>query len=197
MPGEPCHLSLRAGSLKHRSPWLASWIFSGITIACVKLTSVTTSRFEEVLAAMGAPFTVLTVSVYRTAPDVPDSFLCGSAPRLRLLHLDCIHFRMGTFHLKLGDGPCLSALTRLKELSLEFESPFPLLPNKVNIRQLTTHSVLPALTHFKFQVFSEYLGDLMAHTDALLYSSALIFWQLLCPVMSGHVSHRISLVLLP
>jgi len=54
--------------------------------------TVTTPQLEEVLAAMGVPFPELTVSVYRTAPDAPDSFLGGSAPRLRLLHWIGFHF---------------------------------------------------------------------------------------------------------
>ena len=59
---------------------------------------------------------------------------------------------------------CLSPLTRLTELSLEFESdsPFPLLM-KLTSGCVTTLSVIPALIYFKFQgVNAEYMEDLVA-----------------------------------
>lgn len=157
MSRQRCLLSLRAGSLKHRSLWLTSLIYSGIAIACVELTSVTTSRFDKV----GVPLpeqTDLWFSVYRTAPDDPDSFLVGSAPRLRLLLLDWISFsgltrllfpatHLVTLFLEnIPDSryispeamiACLSASTRLTERSFECKSSLmlhSLLPDEADIR---------------------------------------------------------------
>ena len=105
-------------------------------------------------------------------PILPDSFLGGSAPRLRLLALGAIPFPgltnllLSVTHLVslyLQDIPhsgyfspeamatCLSMLTSLEALQLEFESPQSC-PDQENRRSPPpTRSILPALTSFWFK----------------------------------------------
>jgi hypothetical protein len=155
----------------------------------VELWHIPSSQMEKVLAAMQEPFPALSylelVSKDKTEPVVPDSFLGGSAPRLRSLSLDRIPFTsLPTLLLSATDlvnlSLCgipvsgyispeamvagLSTLTRLKSLWLEFQSPLwesgrPTPP----IRAL-----LPALTHFEFKGICEYLEDLVARVDTPL-----------------------------
>ena len=60
---------------------------------------------------------------------------------------------------------CLSTLTRLERLSLQFESP---LSRPVRRPHPPTRSILPALAHISFNGVSEYLEDLVARIDAPL-----------------------------
>jgi hypothetical protein len=162
------------------------------------LYSLTTSQFEKVWTAMQVPFPELTAltldssrSPSETAPviPVPDSFLGGSAPRLRLLTLLGIPFPglqrllLSATHLvqlHLSGVPhsgyispeemvtCLSVLTSLERLFLLFESPQSS-PDQESGRYsppLPTRSVLPALTVFSFKGVNEYLEDLLARIDA-------------------------------
>jgi hypothetical protein len=150
---------------------------------------IQSSQIEEVLAAMQEPFPALTyldlVSKDETEPVVPDSFLGGSAPRLRSLSLDRIPFpslprlllsAADLVNLSLCGIPLsgyispeamvasLSTLTRLKSLWLEFQSPLResgRLPPPIR-------TLLPALTHFEFQGFCEYFEDLVARIDTPL-----------------------------
>jgi hypothetical protein len=119
-------------------------------------------------------------------PVVPESFLGGSAPRLQELWFGHFPFPglpklllsvTGLVTLHLFDIPhsgyispdamvrCLSTMTRLKELSLDFESP---LSRPVRRPHPHTRSILLALTHIWFQGVSEYLEDLVAGIDAPL-----------------------------
>ena len=155
----------------------------------VELWHIRSSQIEEVLAAMQEPFPALTyldlVSKDETEPVVPDSFLGGSAPRLRSLSLDRIPFpslprlllsATDLVNLSLCDIPLsgyispeamvasLSTLTRLKSLWLEFQSPL-----WEGGRPLPSmRALLPALTHFEFKGFCEYLEDLVARVDTPL-----------------------------
>ena len=118
-------------------------------------------------------------------PDLPDSFLGGSAPRLRHLDLFSVSFpglpnlllsATHLVHLGLFRTPysgyispeamanCLSVLTSLEEIyfhhlepSSDQESRRPLPP---------TRSVLPALTDFGFKGISEYFEDFVSRIDA-------------------------------
>jgi hypothetical protein len=125
------------------------------------------------------------------APIISDSFLGGSAPRLRELTLDGIPFpalpnlllsATDLVELQLWNIPhsgyispeamvaCLSAsaLTRLKTLSLGFRSPRSR-PAKASRRPPPlSRTVLPALTHLDFRGVTEYLEDLVARIDAPL-----------------------------
>jgi hypothetical protein len=116
-------------------------------------------------------------------PTLPDGFLGGSAPSLQSLKLDFIRFPalskflLSATHLvdlTLVNIPhsgfispeaivtCLSSLTCLERLSLEFESSLPR-PDLVLRRSPTpTCTVLPALTRFRFKGVGKYLEDLVA-----------------------------------
>jgi hypothetical protein len=113
-------------------------------------------------------------------------FLAGSAPRLRKLSLCWIQFRamkkllLSASHLvtlRLVGIPdsgymspetmvsCLSAMSRLGYLVLEFESPRSH-PNQCPLTD--TRSALPALTFLRFRGASTYLEVLVAQIDTPL-----------------------------
>ena len=123
------------------------------------------------------------------APDLPDGFLGGSAPRLQSLGLHAIGFpalpkllssATHLVHLTLSYTPLtsyvsleaivtgLSALANLRSLIIVFY-PTPSRP-ETEIRRLPPPNriVLPALTRFEFQGISEYLEDFVARLDAPL-----------------------------
>jgi hypothetical protein len=124
-----------------------------------------------------------------TVPNLPDSFLGGSAPRLRSLTLIRIPFPalpnllLSTNDLVFLDlwiiphsgyiSPkamvtCLSALTRLERFELYFESPRSR-PERPSRRLSSLPRVdLPALTRFEFRGVNEYIEDLVARINAPL-----------------------------
>jgi hypothetical protein len=157
----------------------------------VELWHVRSSQMEKVLAAMQGPFPALTyldlVSKDKTEPVIPDSFLGGSAPRLRSFSLDRIPFpslprlllsATDLVNLSLCGIPLsgyispeamvagLSTLTRLKSLWLEFQS--PLWESRRPPPSPPTRALLPALTHFEFQGSCEYFEELVARIDTPL-----------------------------
>ena len=119
------------------------------------------------------------------APDVlHDSFLGGSAPRLRYLYLDAIPFRglpkllssaIHLVNLYLHKFPysayispeamatSISMLTSLQTLHLDFLSPQPY-PHIKSGRSF--RSVLPSLTIFSFKGVNAYLEEFVARIDA-------------------------------
>jgi hypothetical protein len=141
---------------------------------------------EDVMEAMLEPFPGLTDLVLEsivTATVLPDSFLGGSAPRLRKLHLHGIPFPglpkllLSATHLvdlqiyNIPDSgyfspealvTALSSLTSLRLLTLEFRS----FPNQASRRPPPTRSLLPVLNSLRFEGVSEYLDDLVARIDA-------------------------------
>ena len=151
------------------------------------------SQWDKVLATMQVPFPALTDLLLQcedeTAPAIPDTFLGGSAPRLRHLELECISFPgipnllLSATHLVYlylhyiphsGSGyispeamvTCLSVLTRLDTLSLKFQ-PSQSRPDRRNRRlPPITRFLLPDLTRFSFKGPSEYLEHLVAQIDA-------------------------------
>ena len=152
---------------------------------------ISSPQWENALAAMQVPLPALTrldlVSEDKTMPIVPDSFLEGSAPRLRSLYMTRIPFpglpkllsyATDLVDLELYNIPqsgyvspdtvvtCLSKLTSLKSLRLEFELPRPRPIQGRGRPPLQTRSTLPALTYFSFRGVSEYLEDLVAGIDA-------------------------------
>jgi hypothetical protein len=158
----------------------------------INLDSYTTRQIEKLWTAMQVPFPELTV-LYLSHPDsthvsvLPDSFLGGSAPRLRRLFLGAIPFpgipklllsATQLVHLFLINIPhsgyfspeamatCLSALTSLKVLQLEFESPESCPDLESQRLFLPTRFVLPTLTKFSFQGVNEYLEEFLAWIDA-------------------------------
>ena len=151
------------------------------------------SRESDILlGATQQPFPELTYLELRsnyveTMAVVPDSFMGGSAPRLKHLSLNGIPFPglpkllLSATHLaslSLNRIPhsgyispdrmvaVLSTLTSLKSLWLEFKSPRSC-PDQASRRTPPkTRSVLPRLTYFYFKGVSEYLDDLVACIDA-------------------------------
>jgi hypothetical protein len=158
--------------------------------------SLTTSQIEKVWTTMQVPFpelTALTLDWWlppsETVLVMPDSFLGGSAPRLRHLAFFRVPFPglqkllLSAIHLvqlHLWDVPhsayispeemvtCLSVLTSLESFSLGFESPqsSPDQESGPYTPPLPTPSVLPTLTAFRFKGVNEYLEDLLARIDA-------------------------------
>ncbi|KAI0246421.1 hypothetical protein BJV78DRAFT_1364858 [Lactifluus subvellereus] len=145
---------------------------------------LTTEQLEQLAPMMQGPFPALTslqLSTGETAPVLPDMFLGGSASRLQMLALSGIPFpglprlllsAINLSSLSLDGIPdtgyispeamvtCLSALTRLTHLTIDFtlhpdRHPPPL-----------TRVILPALEVLHFRGFSEYLEDLVAGIDA-------------------------------
>ena len=157
------------------------------------LWHISNSLFEKVLAAMRQPLPALTNLQLgfedETAPVDPDLFLGGSAPGLQKLYLECIPFPrlqkllLSATHLvKLGltrlphsgyispdaMATCLSVLTRLESLTIEFESPRSR-PDRRNRRPPPrTRTLLPVLNDLWFRGASEYLEDFLAGIDAPL-----------------------------
>jgi hypothetical protein len=161
--------------------------------------AVSGSRLERVVAVMQDPFPALKDLWLRStdgmASVISDSFLGESAPRLRYLELESIPFpalpklfssTTDLVTLNLFDIPhsgyispevmvtCLSVLTRLKSLTLQFQSPRsrpdrasqPLPPQAP-----LTRIILPALTHLWFKGVTEYLEDLVTQIDVPLMES--------------------------
>ena len=175
--------------------------------------------FEKFWAAMDVPFPELTnlglVSDDKMVRVLPDSFLGGSAPRLRYLFFEGIPFPglpkllLSTIHLvflRLLDIPhsgylspeamvaALSTLNSLEQLSLEFQS-----PRSRPERRLPplTRIVLPTLTEFQFKGASEYLEDLVARIGAprLFTLSITLFNQIIfdTPQFIQFISHTPTL----
>jgi hypothetical protein len=159
-------------------------------ITCLNLSS---SELERVVAVTQDPFPGLTHlwlwSSDGMEPVIPDSFLGGSAPRLRYLGLKSIPFpalpkllssatdlvNLYLFYIPHSGyiSPsamvtCLSALARLEVLVLEFQSPRSR-PGRVRrLLPPLTRTILPALTHLRFRGVTEYLEDLVTQIDAPL-----------------------------
>ena len=162
---------------------------------CNRVCAVTVGsadgQMEKVLAAMQVPFPELAdlrlFSHSEMLPAIPDSFLGGSAPRMRYLCLKGIPFPglpkllLSATHLvdlHLYDIPysgyispeamvaLLSALSSLKNLTLEFQSPHSF-PDWESRRPLPPkRSVVPALALFHFGGVIEYLEDIVTFIDA-------------------------------
>ncbi len=168
----------------------------------IDLRGVSDEILEQVGQTMQRPLPALTKLLLESSslspPILPNSFLGGSAPRLRVLELKHIPFpalpnllRSTTDlrHLELYSPPtdipsqvmvtCLSGLTRLKVIVLEFDSTrfrhsqvesLPLPPS--------TRAVLPVLTYLRFQGQFNYLEDIVASIDApLLNRMSLSFFK--------------------
>ena len=155
--------------------------------------AVSGSRLERVVAVMQDPFPTLTdLSLWSsdgTAPVISDSFLGGSAPRLRYLGLESIPFPalpkllssatdLVDLHLEhlphsgyispSAMATCLAPLTKLESLVLEFQSPQSRPDNTSQLSPLQTRIIFPALTHLAFRGVTEYLEDLVTQIDTPL-----------------------------
>ena len=161
----------------------------------IDFVDVMNPELEEILAVMHKPFPVLTYLqllyfkewLGDEMPDIPESFLGGSAPRLQYLQLECIPFSglpklllsaTDLVALHILEIPhsgyispeamvrCLSTLTRLERFSLGFESPLSRPVRESRRPHPPTRSALPTLTSLLFEGVSEYLEDLVARIDA-------------------------------
>jgi len=161
-------------------------------ICQIDLQCDTSLQIENLLTVMQVPFPelallYLSLAGFSHGPVLPDSFLGGSAPRLRFLALTSIPFPglpnllLSATHLvilDLRDIPhsgyispeamvtCLSLLTSLEELSLEFNSPQSCPDQESRRSPPPTRSILPALTFFSFKGVNEYLEDLVSWIDS-------------------------------
>ena len=155
----------------------------------VALSGLAGWQLEEILARMQVPFPELTY--LRLWSDVetliPDSFLGGSAPRLRFFDLSGIPFPglpkllLSATHLvefNLYGIPhsgyispqamiaLLSVLLSLKRLSIGFQSPQSFPGRESRIIPPPKRSTLPALRRLYFKGVTEYLEELVTCIDA-------------------------------
>jgi len=162
-------------------------------VSRITFWGVSSSELEGVVAVMQEPFPALTDlwlwSTDGMASVVSDSFLGDSAPRLRYLGLTNVPFpalpkllssTTDLVILNLFDIPhsgyfspevmvtCLSALTRLKSLVLQFQSPRSRPDRTSRLSPRRTPTILPALTYLRFKGVTEYLEDLVTQLDTPL-----------------------------
>jgi F-box-like len=147
-------------------------------------------QFEILTESMEVPFPALTHLDLRSFAGgtqiIPDSFLDGSAPCLQSLDLEDVAFpalprlllsATGLVHLSLLDIPragyvsseamveCLSSLTALKILYLEFQTHRPR-PSPASRRPPSlTRTVLPVLTDLSYKGVNEYFHHTFSHID--------------------------------
>jgi hypothetical protein len=153
----------------------------------ISFQGISRRRLEGFLAEMREPFPELSHLNLRCfwngdwSPTIPDSFLGGSAPRLREFYLYGIRFpALRGFFLSASGivklclqrihdiSPeamvsSLSTLTRLQDLNLSI-----IRTPQVRANVPVTRTVFPALTIFQFETDGEYLEDFVALIDAPL-----------------------------
>ena len=168
----------------------------------ILINQINGHAFEKLSAAMNKSFPILT-ELYLilmnddSAPVLPETFLGGSAPRLRSFVLNGIGFPSFPkfilsstliYQLAIDYIPmtgyispnemvnCIAALPNLKYLFFGFRSPLsrPLQTSRPHF----TRRVLPALTHLRFSGVSEYFEDFIARIDTpRLYSLSMAFFM--------------------
>jgi hypothetical protein len=194
----------------------------------IRLRYFTSSELEPITnsAAMQKPFPELTdlqLGMFEDdgpEPILPDSFLAGTAPRLRSLILDDIPFAgipklllLAThlIHLDLFNIPpsgyippeamatSLTTLTSLVFLRLFYLSPPP--PDLGSRRQTPpplTRSILPSLAEIRFKGASEYLEAVLARIDAprVKHLGIIFFNQIIfdTPQLLQFISRRSTLI---
>ena len=155
----------------------------------ITIWNIPNSLLKE-FAAIKTPFPALThLTLHSTcdsAPVLPDSFLEGSAPRLRSLLLQGIRFpALGKLHLSSCDlavlslhniphsgyippdalVSSLSGLTRLQNLILSFRSPRSRALRERRAPPSLTRVVFPILSNLSFTGDSEYLEDMLSRME--------------------------------
>ena len=154
-------------------------------------------------AAIDEPFPALTslelISFGQDVPVLPDSFLGGSAPRLRSLHLNGIPYpsigkllsstpnlvRLFLWRIPRSGYispetivPCLSTLSRLESLNLRFRYPRSLSHRTNRHPPPLTRVVFPNLTSIYFHGDIEYLEDILSQIETpVLNQSELYFFN--------------------
>jgi len=145
----------------------------------------------EEFAAIDEPFPALTsLEIHcfgqQNVPVLPDSFLGGSAPRLRSLVLQGIPYpaigkllssttnlvRLSLWGIPHSGyiapemiGPCLSMLPRLKSLTLGFRHPLSLAHRANRHPPPLTRVIFPNLTSLNFRGDIEYLEDILSQIE--------------------------------
>jgi hypothetical protein len=175
----------------------------------INLSNLTTSLLERLSIVMQESFEALTYLDLAffglLAPALPDTFLGGCAPRLRTLSLWGIPFPAipkllssagDLVDLSIGYVPsagyispeamatCLSSLTKLEFLSLNFAS-LRAYPDRENRNPpILQRAVVPCLTKLEFEGFSEYFEDLVARieTPAICSVTTSFFNQLVVDI---------------
>ena len=181
-------------------------------------------KFQNLLlkefAAIDEPFLALTslaLSSYRrqqNVPVLPDSFLGGSAPFLRSLHLHGIPYpSVGKLLLSTTNivelnlsciprsgyispetiVPCMSTLARLESLKLGFQYPLSRVHRASRHPPPLTRAVLPNLTSLYFNGDVEYLEGILSQIEIpiLDHSRFYFFNQLLFDTpLLGHFIRR-------
>jgi hypothetical protein len=166
-------------------------------IGQIFIGDICSSALEKLAVAMQQPFPTLKdfrlASLDKSLPQLPETFLGGSAPRLEFFDLHGIpfptfpQFILSSTHIRdliIYDIPhsgyispdamaaCLAALPNLERLCIGFRSPLSRPP------QITppprTRVVLPALTNLSFRGVSEYLEDFVAQIDTPLLNKLLV-----------------------
>jgi len=172
-------------------------------ICGIRILNIPNSDWERFAAAMQKPFPeLISLDISKfpyVVPVLPDSFLGGSAPRLRTLSLEGIPFPSipklllsanGLLTLDLWNVPgsayfspdaiatALTVMTRLESFGLSFHSPRPRPDPASRPLHPLTRFVLPALTRLRFKGVYEYLEDLLARIDApLIYDLRITFFM--------------------
>ena len=174
------------------------------------------SQPEKLLQVPFPELAVLCLSCSRAnGPDLPGSFLGGSAPRLRDLSLNGIPFPglpkllLSATHLvrlRLTNVPhsgsispetlvtCLSMLTSLETLLLE-HMPFLSYHPDFRLPFPPTRSVLPSLTTFSYKGVKEYMEEIVARIDApqLYRLSTTFFFDFKAPELAQFISRTPTL----
>jgi hypothetical protein len=172
-------------SVLERNDRVCKIFIDGVPNSLLEAVVATSEPFPELIELELASFR-------KDTPILPDSFLGGSAPRLRSLLLWGIPFpgiwkllssTRDLVVLTLGFIPnsgyispeamaaTLSALTRLQSLHLSFETPqfWTQGPSRhPSAASALTRVIIPALTTFDFAGNSVYLGDIVSRIDAPL-----------------------------
>jgi hypothetical protein len=162
-------------------------------VLSIEFKDISNLELEKLFAAMQEPFPRLTYMRLWSYGDVVlrDSFMDGSAPRLRFLELNGVPFPglpklllsathlVGLFLNRIPRSgyispeamvTALSALTSLESFILEFQFPRSYPGRATQRPPLLTRSVLSTPTYFHFKGDSEYLDDLVALIDTPLLS---------------------------
>jgi hypothetical protein len=158
----------------------------------IRLCKVPSWIWQELLPAMREPLPALANLVlwsdYSTTLDLPASFLGGSAPLLQSISLNCISYPAlpillssardlvdlqllhmpNTWYISPKDmAACLSSLTKLTTLVLQFASYDHVRPAQVTRRSSQQkRTILHSLILLHFRGAAEYLEDLVARFDA-------------------------------
>ena len=182
----------------------------------IQLSCNASAYVESLWNAMQVPFPELvalrlSVPGWPNEPALPDSFLGGSAPRLRyltlclvrfprlpklllsathLVHLYLRYIRPSRYISPKAMANCVAVLTSLEELHLRFQSP-PSSPGRGSRRPPPPiRSVLPALTEFWFKGINEYSEDFVSriNTPRLYWLSIMLFGNIDTPELKQFIS---------